>query len=104
MVLNSGTNFHKQIWVKVGKGGNEFSNCQHTHTQLFKTHVYFPFFFEASDTITNLHVALDRYKAQIEALEGMKVEVGDHTKVTKFRTSIYFFCSCLHFWRLSVSF
>ena len=63
--------------VKVGgdKGGDSFKmNFQIVNTptpnSVQNTCVFS--FFEASDTTTNLHVALDRYKAQIEALEGLK--------------------------------
>ena len=67
-----------EIWVKVGgdKGGGDSFKMKFqivntpTPNSVQNTCVFS--FFEASDTSTNLHVALERYKAQIEALEGLK--------------------------------
>ena len=66
-----------EIWVKIGgdKGGGSFkSNFQIVNTRapnsIYSTCVFSCF--EAPDSITNLHIALDRYKPQIDALQGMK--------------------------------
>lgn len=57
------------------KGGNSFKmNFQIVNTptpnSVQNTCVFS--IFEADDSATNLHVALDRYKPQIESLQGMK--------------------------------
>ncbi|KAL5506255.1 hypothetical protein EMCRGX_G007860 [Ephydatia muelleri] len=66
-----------EIWVKVGgdKGGSSFKmNFQIVNTptpnSVQNTCVFSVF--EAGDSTTNLHMALDRYKPQIESLQGMK--------------------------------
>ena len=66
-----------EIWVKIGgdKGGGSFkSNFQIVNTRapnsIYSTCVLSCF--EAPDSITNLHIALDQYKPQIDALQGMK--------------------------------
>ena len=66
-----------EIWIKLGgdKGGGSFkSNFQIVNTRapnsIYSTCVFSCF--EAPDSITNLHVALDRYQAQVNALQGMK--------------------------------
>ena len=65
----------KEIWVKLGgdKGGKtmklsfQLCNCVHpnspTNTCVFAC-------FEASDTRCNLHLAMDRYKEQVNDLAG----------------------------------
>lgn len=62
-----------EIWVKLGgdKGGGsvkinfQICNCQKpnsvTNTCVFTA-------YEAADTKTNLHIALDKYKPQVEVL------------------------------------
>jgi hypothetical protein len=63
-----------EIWVKLGgdKGGGsvkinfQIANCLHpnavTNTCVFAA-------FEAADTATNLHVALDQYMSQVTDLQ-----------------------------------
>ena len=63
-----------EIWVKLGrdKGGTSFKinfrivNVPHPNS-IDNTCVFSVF--EAVDTVTNLHVALDRYKDQITELQ-----------------------------------
>ncbi|KAL5517155.1 hypothetical protein EMCRGX_G002639 [Ephydatia muelleri] len=69
-----------EVWIKLGgdKGGGTFKmsfqivnvpppNCPQ-HTCVFCC-------FEADDSITNLHVALDRFQDQVEELQRIKLEV-----------------------------
>ncbi len=67
----------EEVWVKLGgdKGGGSFKmnfqllNVPHpnsvTNTCVFSA-------FQASDTVTNLHVALDRYSDQVQELQSVK--------------------------------
>ena len=62
---------HDEIWVKIGgdKGGKSMKgSLQRTKTQLSSEHYCFSIF-EASDSLTNLHVALDHYNEQIMQLQ-----------------------------------
>ena len=66
-----------EIWVKFGgdKGGSSFKmNFQILNVEnpnsVNNTYVFTAFM--ASDTVFNLHVALDRYKDQIEELQRTK--------------------------------
>ncbi len=77
--LNKGHKFipSDEIWVKLGgdKGGStmkvsfQILNCPNpnspTNTCVFVA-------YEGPDTKTNLHVALDRYKSQIQELQNLK--------------------------------
>ena len=63
-----------EIWVKIGgdKGGNSFKmsfqivNVKSPNS-VSNTCVFTAF--QAPDTLTNLHVALDRYKEQLDDLQ-----------------------------------
>ena len=66
-----------EIWLKLGgdKGGGLFKmNFQivntHAPNSVHNTCVFS--YFEADDTRTNLHVALDRFRAEVTALHTMK--------------------------------
>ena len=64
----------EEIWVKVGgdKGGtsakNAFQLCNVPHPNSIQNTCVFAVF-EAKDTPTNLHIALDRYREQITSLQ-----------------------------------
>jgi hypothetical protein len=65
-----------EIWIKIGgdKGGGSFKmNFQIVNTltpnAVYNTCVFSCF--EAGDSVTNLHVSLDRYKDDIKDLQGM---------------------------------
>ena len=68
-----------QIWLKIGgdKGGGSFkmslqiANILHPNSPQ-NTLVFCAF--EASDTPTNLHIALDRYRTQVETLKHLEWE------------------------------
>ena len=63
-----------EIWMKLGgdKGGSTFKlniqilNIQNPNS---KKNTCVTAMFEASDTITNLHIALDRYSEQVSELQ-----------------------------------
>ena len=64
-----------EIWVKIGgdKGGGSFKmNFQIVNTPtpnaIHNTCVFSCF--EAGDSLTNLHISLDRYKDDVEYLQG----------------------------------
>ena len=66
-----------EVWLKIGgdKGGGSFKmNFQIVNVpapnSVHNTCVFCCF--EAGDTVTNLHIALDRYKDQVAHLQGMK--------------------------------
>ena len=66
-----------EVWLKIGgdKGGGKFKmNFQivnvATPNSVHNTCVFSCF--AAGDSITNLHMALDRFKDQVEHLHGMK--------------------------------
>ena len=66
-----------EIWIKIGgdKGGSSFKmNFQIVNTQQPNSSKHTCIFaaVEAPDSITNLHVALDRYKDQMKALDGVQ--------------------------------
>lgn len=62
-----------EIWLKIGgdKGGKtvkinfQIANCPHPNSPV-NTVVFAAF--EAPDTKCNLHIAIDRYKPQVDAL------------------------------------
>lgn len=65
-----------EIWIKIGgdKGGGSFKmNFQIANTltpnAVHNTCVFSCF--EAGDSVTNLHISLDRYKDDIRDLQGM---------------------------------
>ena len=69
----------EEIWLKIGgdKGGGSFkmslqiANVLHPNSTL-NTVVFCAF--EASDTTSNLHIALDRYTQQVKDLNNLKWE------------------------------
>ena len=66
-----------EIWIKIGgdKGGSSFKmNFQIVNTQQPNSSKHTCIFaaVEAPDSITNLHVALDWYKDQMKALDGVQ--------------------------------
>ena len=66
-----------EIWIEIGgdKGGSSFKmNFQIVNTQQPNSSKHTCIFaaVEAPDSITNLHVALDRYKDQMKALDGVQ--------------------------------
>ena len=68
---------NEEVWVKMGgdKGGGSFKMSLQLANVLHPNSIHNTFVFssfEASDTVTNLHVGLDSYKGQIESLMGMK--------------------------------
>ena len=74
LTWHDGTIPENEVWVKLGgdKGGHTFKmnfqivNVPHPNS-IHNTCVFAVF--EASDSVTNLHIALDRYKYQITALQ-----------------------------------
>lgn len=66
-----------EVWLKIGgdKGGGSFkmsfqiANILHPNS-IYNTVVFCAF--EASDTSSNLHIALDRYSQQIRDLKDLK--------------------------------
>lgn len=66
-----------EVWIKIGgdKGGGSFkmslqlANIAHPNS-INNTFVFACF--EANDSVTNLHVGLDNYKHQIEAIKALK--------------------------------
>ena len=78
-----------EIWLKLGgdRGGGSFKmNFQIVNTKAPNSvHATCVFScFEASDSITNLHIALDRFKEEIADLNGMiwrcVIAIDDHIK------------------------
>lgn len=66
-----------EVWVKIGgdKGGGSFKmNFQIVNVSSPNSPQNTCVFccFEASDSITNLHIALDRFRPQVEQLQSMK--------------------------------
>ena len=66
-----------EIWLKIGgdKGGGSFKmNFQivNVESPISPQNTCVFACFEAADTMTNLHVGLDRFKADIELLNGMQ--------------------------------
>lgn len=68
-----------EIWVQVHVGGDKGGSYFKMNFEIVNIptpnsvqNTYVGLIFEANDTSTNLHVTLDCYKPQIEALEGMK--------------------------------
>lgn len=65
-----------EIWIKLGgdKGGKtmklSFQICNSAHPNS-PTNTCVFLAFEASDTRSNLHVAMDRYKTQIQDLKDL---------------------------------
>ena len=67
-----------EIWIKIGgdKGGSSFKmNFQIVNTQQPSSSKHTCIFaaVEAPDSITNLHMALDGYKDQMKALDGVQL-------------------------------
>ena len=68
----------QELWIKMGgdKGGDSmkvsFQLCNVPHPNSAKNSCVFAIF-EAPDTTTNLHIALDPFKPQINALCGKKI-------------------------------
>ena len=66
-----------EIWIKIGgdKGGGSFKMsfqiCNLDNPNSIDNTCVFAVF-NASDSTTNLHVALDRYKEQIDTLQTLK--------------------------------
>ena len=66
-----------EIWVKIGgdKGGGSFKMsfqiCNVPHPNSVENTCVFAAF-EASDSALNLHIALDRYKDQVNNFNGTK--------------------------------
>ncbi len=66
-----------EVWIKIGgdKGGGSFqmslqlANLSHPNS-ISNTFVFACF--EANDSVTNLHVGLDHFKDQIEAIKALK--------------------------------
>jgi hypothetical protein len=75
-----------EIWLKLGgdKGGGSFKmafqivNVPNPNS-IQNTCVFCCF--EAGDSITNLHVALDRFQPQVEKLKGMKWRYNTSSKI-----------------------
>ena len=63
-----------EIWIKLGgdKGGSTFKlsfQILNVRTPNSKKNTCVIAMFEASDTVTNLHIALDRYSEQVADLQ-----------------------------------
>ncbi len=66
-----------EIWIKIGgdKGGGSFKmNFQicNVKSPNSKNNTCIFMLFEASDSVSNLHVGLDRYRDQMEKLQTLK--------------------------------
>eukprot|EP00731_Ephydatia_muelleri_P004655 Em0002g831a len=88
-----------EIWIKLGgdKGGGTFKmNFQIVNVSAlnFVNNTCVFCCFEADDSYTSLHIALERYKEQVEHLQGMTWSLGlelafYHTEVDQSRYSLY---------------
>ena len=72
-----------EIWVKMGdKGGTtlkaSFQLCNVVKPNSVQNTCVFAIF-EARDSTTNLHIALDRYKEQISVLQTMEWRYNTYT-------------------------
>ena len=58
------------MWIKIGgdKGGGSFKMSLQLANVTHPNSVKNTFVFEASDSVTNLHIGLDMYRDQINAL------------------------------------
>ena len=76
LTLHKGVIPSGQIWIKLGgdKGGSSmkmsFQICNLKAPNSVKNTCIFAAF-QAGDTITNLHVALDRYQEQVNTIESL---------------------------------
>ena len=66
-----------EVWLKIGgdEGGGTFKmsfQILHVHTSNSVHNTFIFSCFAAGDSATNFHVALDRFKDQVEHLHGMK--------------------------------
>ena len=63
-----------EIWLKIGgdKGGWMIFQIVHVATPNSVHNICIFSCFAAGDSVTNLHVALDRFKDQVEHLHGIK--------------------------------
>ncbi|KAL5475254.1 hypothetical protein EMCRGX_G027330 [Ephydatia muelleri] len=86
-----------EVWLKIGgdKGGGTCKmNFQiAAQNSVHNTCVFCCF--EAGDSVTNLHVALDRFKDQVEHLHGMKWRIG-RSKSSVFRAPVEVKAARLH--------
>ena len=84
MTWHNGAIPEDEVWLKLGgdKGGGTFKfGFQHLNVQSPNSPENTCVFtlFEASDSYTNLHICLDRYKDEIDALESNTWRYGMHT-------------------------